>query len=239
MAKPQFVLVHGGSHGAWCWQRLRAELAQRGYRADAPDLPGHGDDPTPRETVTWQSQVEALEQYVRQRASSQIILVGHSLAGVLLPEIARRQPEIVKQLVFLAAIVLEPGENGLDTMDRQMRETFLALARASTDQTVFFNYDNARSRFFKGLPEAEARALYDKLTPQPIDLYVQRASTGVGDLVIPIRYIAFEQDSAITPDRIEHFARIAGGSFETMDAPHGAMLTHPGALADRLIEGIA
>ena len=34
-----FALVHGGWHGGWCWQPLRAELAARGHSTVAPDLP--------------------------------------------------------------------------------------------------------------------------------------------------------------------------------------------------------
>ena len=35
----QFLLVHGAFHGAWCWQKLVAELEKRGHRAKAIDLP--------------------------------------------------------------------------------------------------------------------------------------------------------------------------------------------------------
>ena len=38
-----FVLIHGGYHGGWCWQPVVEELARRGHRAIAPDLPC--DDP--------------------------------------------------------------------------------------------------------------------------------------------------------------------------------------------------
>src|SRR6185436_4679232 len=34
-----FALVHGSWHGAWCWERLEPELAARGHRAIAIDLP--------------------------------------------------------------------------------------------------------------------------------------------------------------------------------------------------------
>ena len=41
---PAFVLVHGGAHGAWCWERLLPLLERdpRVTRAIAIDLPGHG-----------------------------------------------------------------------------------------------------------------------------------------------------------------------------------------------------
>src|SRR4029077_5733271 len=36
----RFVLVHGGFHGAWCWERTVAELHALGHDAVAIDLPG-------------------------------------------------------------------------------------------------------------------------------------------------------------------------------------------------------
>ena len=36
------VLVHGGWHGAWCYERLLPLLAAGGAVAVARDLPGHG-----------------------------------------------------------------------------------------------------------------------------------------------------------------------------------------------------
>ena len=38
----RFILVHGGFHGAWCWERLVPELEACGHKALAIDLPGHG-----------------------------------------------------------------------------------------------------------------------------------------------------------------------------------------------------
>ena len=36
----RFVLIHGGYHGAWCWDRLTPELEKLGHQALSIDLPG-------------------------------------------------------------------------------------------------------------------------------------------------------------------------------------------------------
>ena len=38
-AMTTLLLVHGAFHGAWCWDRLRPELSDRGIAAQAVDLP--------------------------------------------------------------------------------------------------------------------------------------------------------------------------------------------------------
>lgn len=35
-----FVLVHGGGHGSWCWDRVVGPLRDAGHRVEAVDLPG-------------------------------------------------------------------------------------------------------------------------------------------------------------------------------------------------------
>lgn len=35
-----FVLVHGESHGSWCWDKVVTLLEAQGYQAIAVDLPG-------------------------------------------------------------------------------------------------------------------------------------------------------------------------------------------------------
>jgi pimeloyl-ACP methyl ester carboxylesterase len=46
-ASPTFILVHGGWHGAWCWNKVLPLLKEKGVNAIAIDLPGHGEDKTP------------------------------------------------------------------------------------------------------------------------------------------------------------------------------------------------
>lgn len=41
-----FILVHGGWHGAWCWNKVVPLLKAKGYKVIAPDLPGQGNDKT-------------------------------------------------------------------------------------------------------------------------------------------------------------------------------------------------
>ncbi len=37
----QFVLIHGASHGGWCWHKVKKLLEEGAHTVQAPDLPGH------------------------------------------------------------------------------------------------------------------------------------------------------------------------------------------------------
>ena len=52
----QFVLVHGGGFGAWCWYKTIALLEEAGFKVDAIDLAGSGVDPFDTNNVTCISQ---------------------------------------------------------------------------------------------------------------------------------------------------------------------------------------
>ncbi len=74
----RFLLIHGASHGAWCWEKVLPLLADKGHEAAAIDLPGHGQDGTPRETVTLSDYTGA----VLAALAPDTILVGHSFCGI-------------------------------------------------------------------------------------------------------------------------------------------------------------
>jgi pimeloyl-ACP methyl ester carboxylesterase len=69
----RIVLVHGASHGAWCWERLTPLLERLGYQVQAPDLPGLGADPTPPTAVTFEDYVDRVVE----------VLCGSPVAALL------------------------------------------------------------------------------------------------------------------------------------------------------------
>ncbi len=90
-----FGLIHGAWHGAWCWERLVPLLAARGHRVATVDLPC--EDPAAGCVRYAEVADGALP------AADDLVLVGHSLAGLTIPLLAARRP--VRALVFLCAVL--------------------------------------------------------------------------------------------------------------------------------------
>lgn len=74
-----FVLVHGGAHGSWCSELVVPELEASGHRVVTPDLPIEDDD---ADLNDWAASV--IEE-IPPDAGDDIILVGHSMAGLVYP----------------------------------------------------------------------------------------------------------------------------------------------------------
>lgn len=100
----RFILVHGGMHGGWCWERLVPELESLGHRAIAPDLPGHGT--RRQETAT----VEGYRDAVLERLEPDDILVGHSMGGSVITLAADAAAKRIRHLIYLAAPIPLRGE---------------------------------------------------------------------------------------------------------------------------------
>ena len=233
-AMQNFLLIHGGSHGAWCWKSCITALEVADHRATAIDLPGHGLDKTPRDSVTTRSYVEAVCEQLKQYRGPPLTLVGHSLAGVILPEIICRHPEKVAEVVFLAAIVLEVGECALDYIPPDRQPSYFERAAASGDNTFLIDYEVARHIFFSDLPESAARRHYQQLTPQPLTIYLERAEIAPAAIACPKRYIVCRDDQALSYEACLGFGERLGGPIVQIASGHDAMLSEPEDLAQLL-----
>jgi len=106
----QFLLIHGAFHGAWCWHKAIPELEKHGHRAQAIDLPGQGQDQTPLGNVTLDTMVDRIVTALTTLAGP-VVLVGHSLAGMVISATAEKAPDRIKTLVFLSAFLPRDGES--------------------------------------------------------------------------------------------------------------------------------
>jgi haloalkane dehalogenase len=95
---PPALLLHGYPETSFMWRRLLLKLAASGRRAIAPDLPGYGDSPL---TVsgTWESHVDAVERFRRQRGLERVALIVHDWGGLIGMRWACDHPRAVATLV--------------------------------------------------------------------------------------------------------------------------------------------
>jgi pimeloyl-ACP methyl ester carboxylesterase len=103
------VLVHGAWSDATAWQAVVPALKAKGYEVIAVNLPGHGSDTTPFAGITLQSYVDAVKTAIGDRKN--VVLVGHSMAGIVISQMAEEIPSQIRELVYLAAYLPQNGES--------------------------------------------------------------------------------------------------------------------------------
>lgn len=210
-----------------------AGLAGAGTAASAFDLPGCGSDRTARANLTLDDGVRALLRQVDMLGDVPLRLVGHSIAGWLLPYAAAARPQVA-ELVFVAAAILERGGRGIDQIPADRRPSYFALAAASADNSIMPPYESLRARFFQDLAEDRAREIYARLTPQALGPYLTPAGVGIRDVATPRRYLALSEDRNFSPDLARAFAARARVTPEWITSDHCIMFSKPQELVAAL-----
>ena len=112
------VLVHGGGLGKECWDPLLPFLDGEVL---AVDLPGRGNRPADLSKVGIADFVAAVVDDLESRDLHDVVLVGHSLAGLTIPQVAARVPDRIRALVFLSCTVPRDGQSTYDTLDPEIQ----------------------------------------------------------------------------------------------------------------------
>ena len=218
-----FALVHGSGDGGWAWHLVQRALREQGHEAVAPDLP------TDRDDATWDDCVDVLVAAVA--GAPDVVVVGHSSGGVLVPLAADRLRASLQ--VYVAGMVPAPGERPDEWFDHLgWREAVSALARqdggltGSPDPAVAFWHDVPPPLAREAT--ARQRSTSERLgrTPWP--------GTGLPD--VPARYVVTTRDRFLPPPVQRRVAaeRLGIARPDELDAGHCATLSRPEELAHLL-----
>jgi pimeloyl-ACP methyl ester carboxylesterase len=233
-----YVLIHGAMHGAWCWERIVPLLQSSGHTVIAPDLPGHGADPTPRAAVTLARYTRSVRD-ILDAATEPVIIVGHSMGGMAVSAAVDASPAKVRHLVYIAAVIPRDGESMIEASGLEFwpNEALTGgMQPAEGGASHYISAAAARATFFSDLSEADAAVAYSRLTPQPITPLDEKVRLTSGGLeLVPRTYIFCEDDRALIPAQQQwaierspgiRVLRLAGG--------HSPFLSQPQRLAEML-----
>ncbi|MEM1434239.1 MAG: alpha/beta fold hydrolase [Pseudomonadota bacterium] len=229
----RLLLVHGAFHGAWCWHRLQPLLAARGHSVAALDLPGNGIDRTPVAEVTFAACVERIADAAAGEVPT--VLIGHSMAGQLIGEVAERWPERVRQLIFLAAFVPEAGRS-LSDLAADTEPTDFSRGLTFRDGALQLAPDAVVPAFLADCDES-ARALALSClvpqAPQPLSGSAGVSAAGFGR--VPKAYVACQQDRCIAVTDQRRMAAAADIEFVAeLPCGHSPFFAIPEALAEAI-----
>ena len=223
-----YVLVHGMSHGAWCWELVSERLVKNGHRVFARDLPGHGRRASEWRHASVQSYAHSVADAMAREGVRDAVLVGHSMGGIVIPKVAELVPARVGHLVFLAAVVLPSGTSLDQQFPLAARAIFTGGARAGGG-AVQYPAAMAHARWMGDLPAGDERLTraLALLTPQPLRPWRERVDMSqFNALAIPRTYIRCLRDAAIPPARAAEYAARLGVTPIDLDSDHVPMLSH-------------
>jgi len=122
-----YVLVHGAWHSGECWERVVPLLTSAGHRVFAPSLTGYGDKVhLVGPEVGLDTHVDDIVGLIMAEGLTDVVLVGHSYAGLVISSVANQVPDRTAHLVYLDAMVPEDGETAADVLP--LTKTLIDLA---------------------------------------------------------------------------------------------------------------
>jgi len=95
--------------GAWAWNDVAAGLRAEGATVTAVELPAHGAVTTPVSEASLGAYVATVAAAVEAHRQP-VVLVAHSMAGIVATQLAEDEPDRVAKLVYLAAYVPADGQ---------------------------------------------------------------------------------------------------------------------------------
>ena len=110
-----YVLVHGACHGGWCWRRVAPLLRAARHEVFTPTLTGLGERAhLAHRGIDLEAHIQDVAAVLAYEELREVVLVGHSYAGLVITGVAERAADRLAQLVYLDAGVPRDGEAGLD-----------------------------------------------------------------------------------------------------------------------------
>ena len=106
---PTYVLVHGAWADESSWEFVRNELAKNAH-VRIVNLPAHGADPTSASSVAMNDYVETVKKEI-ESIDGKVILVGHSMAGMVISQVAEKIPSKISKLVYVSAYLPKSGDD--------------------------------------------------------------------------------------------------------------------------------
>ncbi|MCB2073484.1 MAG: alpha/beta fold hydrolase [Novosphingobium sp.] len=231
-----FVLVHGGGHGGWCWDRLAPLLRDAGHEVHIPVLKGVGERfGELTADIGLSTHVEEVAKLIADRDLRDVILVGHSYGCMVITGVAGSVPGRIAELVFLDGPHPRDGE-ALEHASPGMREVLEPQMR-EVDGVELCLFPNAETMHVYGIREPEDVAWASRhLTPHPWKCFVEplRLKDAAGMAAVPRTSIDCIESGNRRDPEMNARAKAADRCWE-IDTGHDLMISEPRATADMLL----
>ncbi len=241
MNKPVFVLVHGAWHDARCWALLVPLLQAAGHRVLTPDLPGHGHSTLPWGRATLKGYIECVKAIVAA-CPEPVILLGHSMAGLVITAVAASMPAKIHQLVYLCAYLPHSGDSVFALIARNrghepLCPIELALTMSDDKRSCSIETDSIIPLFYSATPPALAQQAQQQFGSQgslPLAAELEFDEAVLGSL--QCCYIVCSKDKVI-PQHHQRRMLAAFPGFHCLElaADHSPFFSMPAELASQLL----
>jgi pimeloyl-ACP methyl ester carboxylesterase len=231
-----YILVHGAWMDDSAWQKVIPLLERLGHTVIVRDLPGHGADATPPAELSLRRYTESVVALLDAQAGP-IILVGHSMAGTVISQVAERRPERITTLVYLAAYLARNGESLYQLAGGDADSHLGPNLLPDQERGVLgVRSEAVRDVFFADCTEGDAARLAARIVPEPLaplGTPVEVTDERFGR--VPRIYITTTLDHAVSPAlQRRMYTALPCRAVLSLDSGHAPFVSQPEALVAHL-----
>lgn len=234
-----FVLVHGAWHGGWSWKKLRPLLERAGHPVFTPTLTGLGERRhLSAPAVGLDTHIQDILNLLEFEDLGDVVLVGHSYAGMVITGVAAAAPDRIGRLVYLDAFLPEDGKSLNDYVPAMVAGYGRSVAADGDGWRLPFT--GALSLELLGITDAADIAWMEpRMTDQPYRTFVEPVRAPAAALRHLDRVYVL---SSRRPHYLAAVERARQQGFTVIDVPgagHDVMVTQPAELAAALVALVA
>ncbi|MGA9491564.1 MAG: alpha/beta fold hydrolase [Mycobacterium sp.] len=235
------LFVHGAWHGAWCWDEHFLDFfADKGYRAVALSLRGHGASPG-KERLRW----TGLQQYVADIADTvaqlptQPVLIGHSMGGFIVQKYLEHHT--AAGAILVASI---PPTGVLPATLRIARHHPVPFVKANASlrlAPLVATPELVRELFFSAsMPDEQVNAYQQRLQDEGYRGFLDMLALDLVKSIqvdrVPMLVVGAADDAIVSQRQIRRTAAIYGADLEIFPHMGHDMMLEPGwaGVAERI-----
>lgn len=231
------ILVAGAFQGGWCYEKLVALLKSAGHDVLTPDLSGVASRRhlAGLGTINLETHVNDIANLIEWGDLKDVVLCGHSYAGMVITAVADRLPDRISMLVYLDAEV--PTKTG-DTLFSLFPELVPLMIGASAELGGAMLAPVPSAAF--GVAKEHQAWCDSRQTPQPLATFTQQVTLTGAYMSVSKRVLIYNsRDIGFTtpiPAWYEACRGNEGDHVYGIHSSHLLMIDSPEEVASRIIE---
>ncbi|WP_049907321.1 alpha/beta fold hydrolase [Haloferax elongans] len=233
-----FVLVPGAWLGGWCWKYLTPLLREDGHEVYIPTLTGLGErEHLARPGTDLDTHIRDIVNVLTYEDLEDVVLVGHSYAGLVVLGVAEEVPERLAHVVYLDALV-PMDDNPVSAADFYPPEEWTAMEEVADDNDGGWPLLDDHPGWV-GISDEDTAWMRKKATPHPLNTFRQTvAAENPETQAVPHSYILC-RDNGMDESVLEMVRQLCAErawELSELETGHWPMVSVPQKLAQHLLD---
>ncbi|MBA4055005.1 MAG: alpha/beta hydrolase [Marivirga sp.] len=233
-----YVLVHGAWQAPYVWDVVRADLEKKGHKVVIVELPGHGKDQTPTHTLSLDVYRDKVIESI-SKADGKVVLVGHSMGGMVITHVAEKAATRISKLVYVGAFLPASGQALTDLAYSDPDSKLGPNLVPSADQlTLDVKKEYLSNLFINDGTEANKNLVITNYRAEPAIPFTNKVTLTDGNFgAVEKVYIKTLQDVVISPGLQSRMIAAAGiKTVLELNTSHSPFLSQPHMLSELLLK---